>query len=295
MTTAAILPPIPLYLTYEANEAADAATTVKASPEAQSLIAHFQATAANITTPKQLLSDYKSLSVVLGAFGLSSQINNTALLNKLLTQSPTATDSLASQLGAKYLEFATAISTWNTPNTTGATTSPFAQAGDRTSIVNAYELNNFESSVNSQAPGLQDALYFTRKISSVTSITQLQSDPTLLAVAVTAAGLPLTDFQSLSFTQQTAILKSKINLSSFQNPATVKRDAEQYLVSQQTNVNTTAQTVAPGSLLSLFGGSDTTGNSILTILQTADGESSSGTTSTVSAAGVASSVLSVLA
>jgi len=295
MTTAAILPPIPLYLTYEANEAADAATTVKASPEAQSLIAHFQATAANITTPKQLLSDYKSLSVVLGAFGLSSQINNTALLNKLLTQSPTATDSLASQLGAKYLEFATAISTWNTPNTTGATTSPFAQAGDRTSIVNAYELNNFESSVNSQAPGLQDALYFTRKISSVTSITQLQSDPTLLAVAVTAAGLPLTDFQSLSFTQQTAILKSKINLSSFQNPATVKRDAEQYLVSQQTNVNTTAQTVAPGSLLSLFGGSDTTGNSILSILQTASGDSSSGTTSTVSAAGVASSVLSVLA
>jgi len=290
--TTAILAPIPLYLTYAANETTDAATATKASGESQSLIAHFQATAANITTPKQLLSDYKSLSVVLGAFGLSNQINNTALLNKLLTQSPTAKGSLASQLGAKYLEFATAISTWNTPNSTGATTSPFAQAGDRASIVNAYELNNFESSVNSQAPGLQDALYFTRKISSVTSITQLQSDPTLLAVAVTAAGLPLTDFQALSFTQQTAILNSKINLKDFQNPAIVKRDAEQYIVSQQTNVNTTAQTVAPGSLLSLFGGSDTTGNSILSILQTASGESSTGITATTSAA---SAVLSLVA
>jgi len=290
--TTAILAPIPLYLTYAANETADAATATKASAETQSLIAHFQATAAKITTPKQLLSDYKSLSVVLGAFGLSNQINNTALLNKLLTQNPSTKGSLASQLGAKYLEFASAISTWNTPNSTGATTSPFAQAGDRASIVSAYEVNNFEASVNGQAPGLQNALYFTRKISSVKSITQLQSDPTLLAVAVTAAGLPLTDFQALSFTQQTAILKNKITLSSFQNPATVKRDAEQYLVAQQTNVNTTAQTVAPGSLLSLFGGSDTTGNSILSILQTATGNSISGTTASTSAA---SAVLSLVA
>jgi hypothetical protein len=290
--TAAILPPIPLYLSYAANETADAVTTTKSSPEAQSLIAHFQATAAKITTPKQLLSDYKSLSVVLGAFGLSNQINNTALLNKLLTQNPSAKGSLASQLGAKYLQFAKAISTWNTGTGTGATKSPFAQAGDRTALVTAYEVNNFEASVNSQAPGLQDALYFTRKIASVTSVTQLQSDPTLLAVAVTTAGLPLTNFQVLSFAQQTHILTTKINLKNFQNPADVKRAAEQYLVSQQTNVNTTAQTVAPGSLLSLFGGSDTTGNSIISILQTATGDSISGTTASTSAA---SAVLSLVA
>lgn len=291
--TTAILPPIPLYLSYAANETADAVTTTKSSPEAQSLIAHFQATAANITTPKQLLADYKSLSVVLGAFGLSNQINNTALLNKLLTQNPSAKGSLASQLGAKYLQFANAISTWNTPtSTTGAVTSPFAKAGDRASLVTAYEVNNFESSVNGQAPGLQDALYFTRKIASVTTITQLQSDPTLLAVAVTTAGLPLTDFQVLSFAQQTQILTTKINLKNFQSPADVKRAAEQYLVSQQTNVNTTAQTVAPGSLLSLFGGSDTTGNSIISILQTATGDSITGTTATNSAA---SAVLSLVA
>ncbi len=289
--TAAILPPIPLYLAYAANETADAATAVKTSPETQSLIAHFQATAAKITTPKQLLGDYKSLSIVLGAFGLSNQINNTALLNKLLTQNPNTKGSLASQLGAKYLQFAAAISAWNTPGT-GAATSPFAKAGDRASIVNAYEVNNFEASVNSQAPGLQDALYFTRKIGSVKTVTQLQSDPTLLAVAVTTAGLPLTDFQALSFAQQTTILTNKINLKNFQNPADVKRSAEQYLVSQQTDVNTTAQTVAPGSLLSLFGGSDTTGNSILSILQTATGDSISGTTATTSAA---SAVLSLVA
>jgi hypothetical protein len=290
MSGSALLPPIPLYLNYASNEAADATQAAKSSAETQSLIAHFQASAASIATPKQLLSDYKSLSVVLGAFGLSNQINNTALLNKLLTQNPSAKGSLASQLGSKYVEFAQAFSSWNTG--AGAGASPFAQASDRASLIASYQINNFEASVGSQAPGLQNALYFTRNIGSVKTITQLQSDPTLLAVAVTSAGLPLTDFQELGFAQQTQILTSKINLSQFQNPAAVKRLAEQYLVAQQSSASAGTQAVTPGSVLSLFGGSDTTGNSLLTILTAADGEASSAGTTASSAAGA---VLSLIA
>jgi hypothetical protein len=276
------LPPIPLYLSYSANEVADAAAAAKGSVETQALVAHFQASAAKITSPNALLSDYKSLEVVLGAFGISNQINSTALLRQLLTQDPTSTTSVAYRIGnPKYLEFAKALSNWSTP--------PFATASSRASIVTAYEENHFEAQAGQQAPGLQDALYFTRQIGSVTSITQLQSDPTLLAVAVTTAGLPLTDFQLLPFTQQTKLLTSKIKLSDFKNPATVQRLAEQYLVTQQSTAGTA--TVAPGSLLSLFGGSDTSGNSILTVLQAAEGISSTGTTATSAAA----SILSLIA
>jgi hypothetical protein len=108
-------------------------------------------------------------------------------------------------------------------------------------------------------------------------------------VAVTTAGLPLTDFQLLPFAQQTTLLKNKITLSDFKNAAKVQRMAEQYLVSQQSTAGTT--TVAPGTLLSLFGGSDTSGNSILSVLQTAEGISSTGTTATSAAA----SILSLIA
>ena len=58
MTTAALLPPIPLYLSYSANESADAAKAAKSNGQAQALIAHFQASAAKITSPNALLSDY---------------------------------------------------------------------------------------------------------------------------------------------------------------------------------------------------------------------------------------------
>ena len=150
----------------------------------------------------------------------------------------------------------------------------------------AYQTNIFETSAGQQAPGLQQALYFTRQIGAVTSITQLQADPDLLAVAVTAAGLPVDNFDELDFATQTRILKDKINLSDYQNPKTVQRLAEQYLVAQQTAVADT--TVPPGSLLSLFGGSDTSGNSLLTVLQTASGASSSGTTASSAAGAVLS-------
>ncbi len=269
MTTAALLPPIPLYLSYAANESAEAAKAAQSNGQAQALIAHFQSASAKITTPNALLADYKSLQVVLGAFGIGNQIGNTAILRQLLTQDPTSKSSVAYRLGnPKTLAFAKALSNWNKP--------PFADAGSRTSIVAAYQTNIFEASASQQAPGLQQALYFTREIGQVTSLTQLQSDPDLLAVAVTAAGLPVQDFDVLDFATQTRILKDKIKLSDYQNPKTVQRLAEQYLVAQQTAA--TNASVPPGSLLSLFGGSDTSGNSLLTVLETASGASSSGTT-----------------
>ena len=111
MTTAGLLPPIPLYLSYAANETADAAAAVKSDGQAQALISHFRASAGSITSPDALLSDYKSLEVVLGAFGISNQINNTAILRKLLTQDPASKTSVAYQLGQpKILEFAKALS-----------------------------------------------------------------------------------------------------------------------------------------------------------------------------------------
>ena len=273
------LSPITLYLNDAANEAAKAAANLKANPQASALAAYFKKVAPSLTTPAALLKDTKALTVVLGAFNLSGSINETAILKKLLTQDPTSKTSLAQTLGnAKYQIFANALSNWTTP--------PFSTSSAVSQIVTSYSTNVFEQNADTQAPGLANALYFTREASSLKSVAAIQSDTDLLDVVVTGLGLPLDNFEELGFDQQTAILTSKLHLANLQKPAYVKQVSEQYLVSQQSTAN---DTPAAGSTASLFSDStDNTGDSLLSILDPSSAtDSSSGSSS--------SSVLSLFA
>ncbi len=260
------LSPITLYTNDAANEAAKAAANLKANPQASALAAYFKKVASTLTTPAALLKDTKALTVVLGAFDLSGSINDTAILKKLMTQDPTSKTSLAQTMGnAKYQIFANALSNWTTP--------PFATASAVSQIVSSYSTNVFEQSADTQAPGLANALYFTREASSLKSVAAIQSDTNLLAVVVTGLGLPLDNFEELGFDQQTAILTNKLQLANLQKPAYVKQVAEQYLVTQQ---STADGTPAAGSTASLFSDdSDTTGDSLLSILDPASATDSS--------------------
>jgi hypothetical protein len=279
--------PVQAYLTYSANEARYANANAAGNAQATELINYFNKNAASITSPSALLGNYKALSVVLGAFQLGSEVNSPALVKQLLTQDPTSKTSLAYRSGnAKFVNFATALQNWSPP--------PFSTQAGITSIVTAYKTNLFESSANTQAPGLQNALYFARTAKSITTLTQLQSDASLLAVAVTGAGLPLSAFDNLTFTQQTTLLKQKLNIGDLQKPSYVQHLAELYLVQQQLNSNGATPANAPGSIAALFGGS-TSGNEggggLLSILQSSEGSSASSTTSLLGTTTTASSSL----
>jgi hypothetical protein len=280
--------PIQQYLSYSGNEAKYAASYATTNGQETSLTAYFQKHAASITSPAALLKDYKALSVVLGAFGIGDQIGSTALIKQLLTQNPESSSSTAHQIGnAKYLAFAKALYSWNPP--------PFSTASGISAIVQAYQLNTFETSTNSGTPGssastgglgttngLQQALYFTRIAPSVTSYTQLQSDSTLLAVAVSGLGLPLNAYDNLTFDQQTALLKQKLPIADLQKPTYVKHLAEQFIVQQQLTNGPVNTTPTAGSLLNAFSGSDTSANSLLTLLNASSGSSLLGGTGTAS-------------
>ena len=183
----------------------------------------------------------------------------------MLTQDPTSASSTAQRVGnAKYIAFAKALHAWSPP--------PFGNAAGIASIVKAYQLFGFEKNLTpatgsgGQNNGLQAALYFSRIAGSLTSYTQLQSDQQLLNVAVTAIGLPLTAYDNLSFDQQTALLKAKLPIASLQTPSYVKHLAEKYIVQQQIANGPVNSTPQAGSLLNAFSSSDTTANSLLTIL-----------------------------
>jgi hypothetical protein len=289
--------PIQDYLSYTKNEAKYAASYAATNGQETSLITYFQKHAASITSPAGLLKDYKALSLVLGAFGIGDLVNSPALVKQLLTQDPTNAGSTAHRIGnAKYLAFAKALQSWSPP--------PFSTAAGVTAIVKAYQLNGFEASTNAtgstggtgsnsgtQTTGLQQALYFTRTAGALTSYTQLQSDSTLLAVAVSGLGLPLTAYDNLSFDQQTALLKAKLPIADLQKPSYVQHLAEQYLVQQQLANGPVTNTPLAGSLLNAFSGSDTSANSLLTIL----GANNTGATSLLGTTGASSPLLSLFA
>ena len=87
--------------------------------------------------------------------------------------------------------------------------------------------------------------------------------------------MPLTAYDNLSFTQQTALLKQKLNIADLQKPAYVQHLAELYLVQQQLTAGTQLPTVQPGSVASLFGGTSASGDSVLTILEGSNGAGTS--------------------
>jgi hypothetical protein len=268
--------PLQLFATYAANESKYATANVATNAEETSLVSYFKANAASITTPAALLKNYKALTVVLGAFNLSSLVNSPALVNQLLTQNPSDKSSTAYRIGnAQYIAFATALSNWSPP--------PFSTSSGINSIVSAYETNTFEQKADTQSAGLQKALYFNRTAGSITSLTQLQSDPDLLAVAVEGLNIPLTAYDNLSFTQQTQLLQQKLNLADLQKPAYVQKLAQTYLIQQQLlNPQSLTPTASAGSLVNLFSNAETSGSGLLSILSSAEGGTSSllGTTST---------------
>ena len=206
-------------------------------------IAYFEKVAPTLTTPDKLLGNYRALSFVTTAYGLGSEVNQTALLRKLMTQDPTASTSLAQQLADNnYRAFANALSTWTPP--------PFSNQATVSSTVAKYQEQSFEASVGTDNSALREARYFTNAIPGVTKLTQIMADPALLDVVRTALGIP-DSFGNLTYDQQVKILTPRVDLTKFQTPAGISKFVNQYLAQDEIAQSKTSS----NPLLSLFNGS----------------------------------------
>ena len=254
------LSPIASYLAIEKNELSVATKAAQGSAATQQALAHFSSSATTMTSASQLLSDYKSLSVVLGAYGMSSMIGETAIIKDLLTQNPTAKTSLAATSGnATWIAFAKAMSGWSSGST------PFSNPSSVASISNLYMENQFETQEGSASPALQDALYFTRTIANDgSSLNALMSDTTQLGVVEEVLGLDPTVFGGVDYSQQVQILTSQLKWSSFSSPSSVQRYAEQYLVEAQLDPPSTASSFTIENLFDGDGGASS--DSLLDII-----------------------------
>ncbi|NVN05704.1 DUF1217 domain-containing protein [Asaia spathodeae] len=143
-------------------------------------------------------------------------------------------------------------------------------------IVSDYEKQQFETNDDNTDNGVGNALYFTRKMASVTSINQLMSDSTLLKVVETVSGYDPSTFGALDYNQQLRMLTSKVDFTKLKTPAQIQKYAEQYLTMLQINPQPVD---TPSNMLDLFGG-DTSKQGILALF---DDNSSSSSASVYSA------------
>jgi len=181
-----------------------------------------------------------------------------------MTEDPLTPSSVAYRTGSTaFAKLGKAMGQWVTP--------PFANAANVKALVAAYSQNSFETSEDNVSPGIQAALHFTNTIGSVTSISQLMSDPLLVKVAVGGANLPST-FGTMDYGNQVALLTKAIDLTKFSSAAYVTHFVTNYLVTNSTN--TQANTTSTAALTLLGGGTTATAPDPLTSLYPSSGVAS---------------------
>ncbi len=158
------------------------------------------------------------------------------------------------------------------PAVSGGTTPALDDAANVSSVVSSYETNAYEASEGAQDPGLDDALYYTRTIGSVTTIDQLLSNARLLSVVTTSLGLQ-SYFGSLDFDQQVSLLTSKVNLKTLTSPAGIKQTAEKYLIAK-----TPSAEAAPTGIAALFAGTAPSSSDLFDVIAGVSSTSTSSTT-----------------
>lgn len=248
--------PVSQFLIARKDEAKAAADYVQSSQEDKRMVADFRAKAPHITTADQLMKDYSSNQVVLGAYNLRELMSQRALEAKLLTQDPASSTSLArSSAKASWLALADAFASMGAGKGT-ATATPFTSSMINKTIT-AYEQRQYENSSAMQKHGVGDALYFTRTMVSgkIQNLNDLMSDTTLLKVVEVVNGYDPDQFGALGFDQQKRILANRVDIKKLSDPKQVERYAEQYLAQLQVHPDFNKND-KPANMMDLFGGDD---------------------------------------
>jgi hypothetical protein len=230
---------------YAKNQARLLASYPKQDPTVQRNAAYATANLPKVTSVQDLVGNYRLLSVVLGAFGLSGAINQKALVKQLLSQDPTAKGSLAQRmLDPRFTAMAKALSTLRYDG--GAV---LRDPKSVASIVNAYVQDAWQTSIGNDNMSVRQALYFQKNIGSVTSLYGILGDHTLAAVVRGALELP-DQFSALDPKQQMQVLQQKgFDLSKFKDPNYATKFVDKFLALADINAGGYAGTSNPVSSL----------------------------------------------
>jgi hypothetical protein len=182
----------------------------------------FRERAGQIESVEALLRDRRTLTMVLEAFQLESEVGKTAVLRKLLTENPADEASFANRMAdPRYRQLNAAFG--------GRGGAPLGSAALVERIVAGAMTNRFEKAAGEGNPGLREALYFKRIIGQVGTIPALMTDRALTTVVRTALG-QRSQFGLLTYERQRDFLAARVDAASFADPKAMDRMVQRYLV-----------------------------------------------------------------
>lgn len=176
------------------STAAQQQTTFERSPTLQRNIEYFRENVKNATSIEDLVNDRRLLTVALGAFGLSDELNKKGLIVKILEGGTEDVRSLANRFpDTRYKEFAEAFSYGNIDGGSKILLNSF-----REDIIARYKTLEFERAVGDVDNDIRLAMNFKREISKITGTEsepdtkwlQIMGNRPLREVIATALGVP---------------------------------------------------------------------------------------------------------
>ena len=173
-----------------------------AEPAVKTATAYYKANIGKVKTAQDLVGNYRLLSYALQAYGLGDQINNKALITKVLQGGTKSSTALANTLpNPNWAKFAKAFDFVDK----GAT-APSASTAVSTTTANYVE-QQLEADQGANDPGVQLALYFKRVAPTATNGYSILGDQNLLETVQTIFGLAPTASASQIDAEAAAVSK----------------------------------------------------------------------------------------
>lgn len=146
---------------------------------------YYEANIGKVTSISDFVNNYRLLSYALQAYGLGDQVNNKALVTKVLEGGVSSSKALANTLSnPNWAKFAAAF------DFVGSGASSISTSSAISTTTNDYVEEKLETQEGATDPGVQLALYFKRVAPTVTSALGIMGDKNLIDVVQTIFNLP---------------------------------------------------------------------------------------------------------
>ena len=219
-------------------------------PAVKTATDYYAANIGKVKSISDLVGNYRLLSYALTAYDLGDQVNNKALVTKVLQGGVTSSHALANTLGnPNWAKFAKAF------DFVGQGASSISTSSAVSTTETNYDEAKLESQEGKSDVGVQLALYFQRVAPTITSPYSVLGDENLLEAFQTIFGVTLNTNGSID--ANAAIVSKLMPTSDLTDPTKLKRLTERF-TAQYTVLYSTGGKDASSPLTVTSGGTKTT-------------------------------------
>lgn len=235
------------------NNMARTKATIEKDPVVKRETEHYLANIKNIKTIDDFIKNDRVFKYAMKAYGLEDMAYGKALIKKLLQGGIADPLSMANKMtNPLYKEFVKAF------DFAGKEAAATSAASATTGAVERYIQQALERTEGDQNQGVQLALYFKRKASSITTTMGLLADKAVLKFVQTTFGIPEAASKA-DIDLQVRNLEKHLNVKDLQDPKKVDKLIQRFSAMWDMN-NAASTSVAP--VLTLFGQSPEQGFSV---------------------------------